>query len=80
MNLNVSITNAAEADSKLKLTVYKGGDWQEMTAPKGEPACKLAVGINYPVLKERVSIKGKYPLFVSWANGTGFTSEWWTNQ
>ena len=78
--LNVSITNAAEADSKLKLTVYKGGDWQEMTAPKGEPACKLAVGINYPVLKERVSIKGKYPLFVSWANGTGFTSEWWTNQ
>ena len=76
--LDVSILSPADADEKLKLTVYKGGDWQEMTAPKGEPACKLAVGISYGVLGERVSIKGSYPLFVSWADGTGFTSEWWT--
>ena len=40
--LNVSISSRSEADSRLKLEVYKNGSWIEMTSPKGEPACKLA--------------------------------------
>ena len=74
---NVSIANAKEANEKLKLFVYKEKAWHEMKAPKGEPACKLAVGIDYPVLRERDSIKGTYKFFEGWANGTNFVSEWW---
>jgi hypothetical protein len=78
--LNVSIDNAAEANTKLKLYVLKNGVLQEMTAPKGEPSCKLAVDPSYKILRERQSIKGSYPLFVDWANGTGFVSKWWINE
>ncbi len=75
--LRVNIANAKEANEKLKLFVYKEKAWHEMKAPKGEPACKLAVGIDYPVLRERDSIKGTYKFFEGWANGTNFVSEWW---
>ena len=75
--VNVSITNASEADSKLKLEVFKNGEWQEMAAPKGEPSCKLAVDPTFKILTERKSIKNEYPLFVNWATETGFTSKWW---
>jgi hypothetical protein len=75
--LNISIANAAEANTKLKLWVFKNGSWQEMTAPKGEPACKLGVDNTYKVLRERTSIKGEYPLFVDWATKADFTSIWW---
>lgn len=76
-DINVAIANAAEANTKLPLYVYKNGTWQEMKSPKGEPACKLAVDTNYKVLAERKSIKGEYPLFVDWATNANFTSKWW---
>ena len=76
-DFNVSITNAAEANEKLKLFVYKENAWHEMKAPKGEPACKLAVGMDYVVLRERVSIKGAFEKFVDWATDASFTSKWW---
>ena len=75
--LNLKIFNAAEADTKLKLEVYKNGEWQEMKAPKGEPACKLAVDDDFQVLAERESIKGRYPKFVEWATANNFVSAWW---
>jgi regulation of enolase protein 1 (concanavalin A-like superfamily) len=75
---NVSIANATEANSKLRLFVFKENAWHEMKAPRGEPACKLAVGMDYGVLRERVSIKGTYELFVDWATSANFTSKWWT--
>lgn len=75
--VNVNIADAAEANTKLKLEVFKNGIWQEMEAPKGEPACKLAVDSNYKVLRERESIKGTYELFVKWATNADFTSKWW---
>lgn len=75
--LNVDIADAAEANTKLKLYVFKNGVLQEMEAPMGEPACKLAVDQTFKILRERQSIKGQYPLFVDWAAGTGFTSKWW---
>jgi len=76
LRLGRGINNAAEANG-IKLEVKKNGVWQEITAAKGEPAAKLAVGIDYGWLDERSSIKKEYKLFVSWANGTGFTSKWW---
>ena len=75
--MNVAINDAAAANTQLRLYVYKNGEWQEMTSPKGEPACKLAVDTDYKVLAERKSIKGEYPLFVTWATKEGFTSKWW---
>lgn len=75
--MNVAINDAAAANTNLRLYVYKNGTWQEMTAPQGEPACKLAVDSNYKVLRERESIKGKYELFVEWATNANFTSKWW---
>ena len=76
--LNLSIQNAAEANTKLRLWVKKNGEWQEMTAPKGEPACKLAVDQTFTILSERQSIKAEYPLFVEWATANNFSSKWWT--
>ena len=75
--LNVNIENAAQANTQLELSVYKNGSWQVLTAVKGEPACKLAVGMSYVVLGERVSIKDAYENFVPWATRTGFRSNWW---
>lgn len=75
--MNVAIADAAAANTQLRLYVYKNGTWQEMTSPKGEPACKLAVDTNYKVLAERKSIKGEYPLFLDWATNANFTSKWW---
>lgn len=75
--LNVNIANAAEAKDKLLLKVEKNGVLQEMEAPVGEPASKLAVDTSFKILKERQSIKGEYPLFVEWATENNFTSKWW---
>lgn len=75
--LNVSISSRSEADSRLKLEVYKNGSWIEMTSPKGEPACKLAVGQDFKVLGERQSIKRSYPNFLSWVENEKFSSQWW---
>ena len=75
--LNVSINSRSEADSRLKLEVYKNGSWIEMTSPKGEPACKLAVGQDFRVLDEQVSIKGAYPNFLDWVENEKFSSQWW---
>ena len=75
--LNVSISSRSEADSRLKLEVYKNGSWIEMTSPKGEPACKLAVGQDFKVLGERQSIKRAYPDFLSWVENEKFSSQWW---
>lgn len=75
--LNVSISSRSEADTKLKLEVYKEDSWIEMTSPKGEPACKLAVGQDFTVLGERKSIKGAYPNFLEWVKNEKFSSQWW---
>ena len=75
--LNVSISSRSEANTKLKLEVYKNGSWVEMKSDKGEPACKLAVGQDFTVLGERQSIKRAYPNFLSWVENENFSSQWW---
>ena len=75
--ISLNIQNAAQANELLKIEVYKNGSWQELTAPKGEPACKLAVDTDFRILPEYQSIKANYPLFVEWASENNFTSQWW---
>jgi len=74
--LGRGIADAADANS-IKIEVQKNGVWQELKAPKGEPASKLAVGTDYTWLEERTSIKGKFTNFLDWVNNGNFESEWW---
>jgi len=78
IHTNMGINNAAEANTKLKLEVFKNNEWQEMRAPLGEPACKLAVDKNLDWLNERTSIKGAYDKFVPWVQENNPNlSKWW---
>ena len=67
----------AEAANSITLEVYKNKTWQPLTAVKGEPASKLAVGVDYEWLDERTSIKDTYTKFVDWATANSFESQWW---
>ena len=85
--ISMKITNPAEANN-LRIEVYKGGKcengvwsggtWEELTAPLGEPACKLAVDPDFKILSERQSIKKEYTKFVDWATENDpELSKWW---
>ncbi len=74
--LGRGIADAAEANG-IKIEVFKNNEWQELTAERGEPASKLAVGTNYYWLDERTSIKETYEKFTDWATNNNFSSEWW---
>ena len=63
--LNVNIADATAAKN-LKLEVFKNGEWQELKAKTGEPACKIAVKPTFQWLDERQSIKDVHPQFVEW--------------
>lgn len=67
----------ATAAKNIPIFVQKNGVWEELTAEKGEPACKLAVGTDFEIMPEHHSIKDEYPLFIQWATANNFTSRWW---
>lgn len=67
----------ATAAKNIPIFVQKNGVWEELTAEKGEPACKLAVGTDFEIMPEHSSIKDEYPLFIQWATANNFTSRWW---
>ena len=74
--LNINIETASEANTKLRIEVFKNGTWQLLTANKGEAACKIGVTPDFQWLDERESIKDKYENFTSWvANGKPVV--WW---
>ncbi len=70
------IQTPAAANTKIRIEVYKNGEWQLLTAPQGESACKLGVDQSYTILSERESIKTHYPDFVEWAT-LNTISKWW---
>lgn len=75
---HLQVKDAAQANTVLKLEVFKNNTWEEMLAPLGEPSCKLAVDKNLDWLDERTSIKGKYEKFVPWAQENNPNlSQWW---
>jgi len=74
---NESINSPEEANTKIKLTVYKNGVWQELTAERAEAACKLAVDQTFQILDERQSIKVACPLFLDWVSNENFAAKWW---
>ena len=81
----VTITglNKSLRGKDITIMVNKGTEeepsWVELTASKGEPAAKIAVGPTFGVCSERQSIKKKYPLFAEWVVGNPDFLIWWEN-
>lgn len=69
--------DAADAN-KIKVEVQKGkeGEWYELTAITGQPACKICVSTNFEWCDERTPIWTKYPKFSAWVQDTTVD---WTN-
>ena len=79
---DTNIPDAAAANEKIRIEVYKQGaskeySWNLLTAPRQEPASKLAVGKSFTILRERQSIKNEFEFFLDWATDANFTSKWW---
>lgn len=78
---NVSVNSPEEANERIEIVVVKHINGQEvretLTAEPGKPAAKIAVGIDYNWLDERVSIKEAYSSFTDWVNGTFKSAKWW---
>ncbi len=59
------------------VTVYKGGEWIEITAEQGEPAGKFNAPINTLWCEEYANIKKVYSSFASWVKNSEV--EWAVN-
>jgi len=66
--LPFAVTTNAHAQ-KIKIEVYKGNRWVEITAEQGEPAAKFAVPGTYGWMEERTSIKAVNETFAEWCQG-----------
>lgn len=66
----------------IRVEVLKEGQWMELTAAKGIPACKIAGPVDDTVghkwLRERKGITSGYPDFANYV-GTGYPVNWWSN-
>ena len=61
---------------KIKIQVYKGDQWVEITAEQGEPAAKFAVPATYGWMEERTSIKAVNETFTDWCTRNDATLIW----
>lgn len=62
---------------KIKIEVYRQNHWMELTAPKGDAACKIAVGVDFEWPDERQSLKAKYPNFLKYVQDPDKYAKWW---
>jgi hypothetical protein len=68
------LNNIVDAND-IKLEVFKGNEWIEMTANQGVPAAKIAVFQDFKYCKEREPITSKYPEFKNWVQNINYI--WW---
>ena len=66
-----------ESIDDVKIEVYRNGKWIELTAPPGDAASKIAVGIDFEWPYERQSLKDKYPDFPKYATDYENVDDWW---
>lgn len=71
------ITGSFSSIDKIKIEVYKNNEWIELTAPQGDAASKIAVGIDFEWTYERQSLKSKYPDFPKYATDNVDIDTWW---
>lgn len=77
--VSLTLTGTFNNPNDVKLLVQKGGQWTEMTAHKGKPASKLAVGTDYEWCNERENIDRKYHNFGTYVQENTLTL-WWVAQ
>ena len=75
--LPFAVNSNADA-KKIKIQVKRNNVWTEIEADQGQPAAKFAVPTTVDWMKERVSIKGIYGEFTTWATSAP-NLEWWNS-
>ena len=71
-----TLTGTFRNANDVTIMVQKSGTWHEITAHKGEPASKLAVGTDYEWCNERQQITDKYSNFTTYVQ-EGTLTQWW---
>ncbi|MBQ8712330.1 MAG: hypothetical protein IJ551_05845 [Prevotella sp.] len=74
-----TLTGTFNNPNDIKICVQKSGQWIELTAHKGKPASKLAVGTDYEWCRERQDITEKYSNFTTYVQENTL-KEWWKAQ
>jgi hypothetical protein len=72
----VKLNNSYSDAKSIPVKVIKNGGEVYLEAKQGEPASKVGVPVGFTWCRERVSIKGQYPLFADWAT-THPELAWW---
>ena len=72
--VSFTLNNIVDAND-IKLEVFKGNEWIEMTANQGVPAAKIAVFQDFEYCKEREPITSKYSEFKNWVQNINYI--WW---
>ena len=72
----VKLNNSYSDAKSIPVKVIKNGGEVYLEAKQGEPASKVGVPVGFTWCRERVSIKGQYPLFADWAT-THPELVWW---
>jgi hypothetical protein len=81
-SFNVTIQGVQAANGKnipiyVQKTLSDGTKkWFELTAEVGQPAAKIGVAYNFPVIRERKDINSLYPNFMTWVRTTS-PARWW---
>ena len=65
------------AIKNIKIEVYKGGKWMELTATTGKAACKILVDDTFIPVVETRNIANQYGYFTDYVQGEFQDDFWW---
>ena len=74
-----SLAGSFASIDEINIEVFKYNKWMPLYAPKGQAACKIAVGTDFVWPEERESLKAKYPDFLNYVNRNEQIDTWWKN-
>jgi hypothetical protein len=66
-----------EQIKNIEIMVYKNGSWMELTATRGEAACKILVDDTFIPVPERQNIADKNKKFTDYVQGKFVDDFWW---
>jgi len=66
-----------EKIKNIEIMVYKNGSWMELTATRGEAACKILVDDTFIPVPERQNIADKNKKFTDYVQGKFVDDFWW---
>ena len=66
-----------EQIKNIVIEVQKNGAWMELTATRGQAACKILVDSSFKPVRERRNIANEYQLFTNYVQGAFVNDFWW---